>query len=375
MTSVKPVTTFGVAPKTVAPPWLGAKPTTPLKDAIPTLPIAPPPSTGHSDVSRETYTAKNVELPEGQLGELRRTEGQPAIGDSAVDAAHDNAGIVHDFYKQVLGRNSVDGTGMQLQSIAHYGKDFNNAYWDGNRMTYGDGDGTTFSPFPQSLDVVAHEISHGLTERTAGLNYENQPGALNESVSDVFGELVEQWARNKETFKTPEGAKQANWMIGEGIFTPGTDGDALRSLKAPGTAYPDDPQPAHMKDYKNMSDDNGGVHVNSGIPNKAAYEVAMKLGGEKTAKIWYKALTDYLKPTSTFKDAANATVSAARDLFTDGSEMKAVRDAWKAVGNTPRQLKAPVAAPPQPGIAPVRVTSTRNPGVVPPWLRTPGAKP
>lgn len=320
-----------------------------------------PPVTG--GLLRETFTAGGKELPDGQLGKLVRKEGQAAIGDGAVDAAHDNAGIVHAFFKQVLGRDSIDGKGMTLKSTAHYGEKFNNAYWDGLKMTYGDGDGQSFSPLSQSLDVVAHEMAHGVTERTAGLNYEHQPGALNESWSDVFGELVEQWHNDPKAFSQPQGATAADWMIGEDVFTPGTAGDALRSLKAPGTAYQGDPQPAHMRDYRKMQDDNGGVHVNSGIPNRAAYEAATRLGGEKVARIWFKTLTDYLRPDSQFTDAANYTVSAARDLFGDKApEVQALRDAWKGVGLNPRLVPRPT------GARPAHVTPAGNPGTVPAWL-------
>jgi Zn-dependent metalloprotease len=336
--------------------------------------IAPAPETKSAlpaaasfTLNRETYSADNRELPGGQLGRLVRREGAGPTGDAAVDAAHDNAGIVHSFYKEVLGRDSIDGRGMKLQSVTHYGRNYNNAFWDGARMTYGDGDGKMFGSFSQSLDVVGHEMAHGVTERTADLRYRGQSGALNESWSDVFGELIEQWHENRSGFSTTSGARAADWMIGEDIFTPGKNGDALRSMKAPGTAHPGDPQPAHMRDYKNMTGDNGGVHINSGIPNKAAYEAAIRLGGEKTAKIWYHALTNYLTSTSQFSDAANATLSAARDLFKEGPEVQAVRDAWNSVGLTANWSSA-VERPP--GAAPHKPDPEAHGGIVPPWLLT-----
>lgn len=282
--------------------------------------------------SRTTYDAGGSENPAGGLGKLVRKEGGAPTGDAAADAAHDNAGLVHQFYAEVLGRNSIDDDGMPIVSVVHYGRRYNNAFWDGEKMTYGDGDGKLFTPLSGALDVVGHEISHGMTEHTANLAYRGQSGALNESWSDVFGELIEQWAENRSGFGTVDAAKGAEWLIGEDVFTPGTSGDALRSMKTPGTAYDGDPQPGHMRDYKKMTSDNGGVHVNSGIPNKAAYEVAVRLGSEKLAKIWYTALTDYLKPTASFEDAARATVTAAKDLYGSGSEAQAVVDAWKAVG-------------------------------------------
>lgn len=291
----------------------------------PTTPVLPAPK-------RSTYDAGNTEFPAGGLGKLMRKDSQGATGDKAIDAAHDNAGLVHEFYASILGRDSIDGRGMQITSVVHYGSAFNNAYWDGEKMTYGDGDGKLFSPLSGALDVVAHEMAHGVTEHTAGLAYRNQSGALNESWSDVFGELVEQWAENRTGFGTPDAAKAADWLIGEDVFTPGTAGDALRSMRTPGTGYKGDPQPGHMKDYKRMTGDSGGVHVNSGIPNKAAYEAGIRIGGEKLAKIWYTALTDYLKSNSTFSDAANATFAAAQRLYGTGAESQAVLDAWQAVG-------------------------------------------
>ena len=273
----------------------------------------------------------------------------------------------------MLGRDSIDGKGMPLQSTAHFGTNFNNAYWDGQHMTYGDGDGKVFSPLSGALDVVAHEMTHGVTERTSGLRYANQPGALNESWSDVFGELIEQWHERPKTFNSVEGARQGDWLIGEDVFTPGKPGDALRSLKNPGTAYKGDPQPATMADYRKMTDDNGGVHINSGIPNKAAYEVAIRLGGEKTAKIWYKAMTDYLRDNAQFSDAANATLSAARDLFHDGSEVQAVRDAWTSVGLTPKLVEAIGAGKQVP--THVHTEQGAEGGIVPTWLRNGVAAP
>ncbi len=284
--------------------------------------------------NRATYDAKQSEFPKGGLGDLVRKEGQGATGDAAVDAAHDNAGIVHAFLAEVLGRNSTDGKGMQLKSVVHFGSKYNNAFWDGEKMTYGDGDGKLFTPLSGALDVVAHELFHGVTEHTAGLAYRNQSGALNESWSDVLGELVEIWHENRGGFGSPDALKGAEWLMGEDVFTPGTSGDALRSMKNPGTGYKGDPQPGHMKDYKKMSGDNGGVHVNSGIPNKAAYEAGIRIGGDKLAKIWYTALTDYLKPNSDFNAAAAATLAAAQQLYGTGDVSQAIIDAWQAVGIT-----------------------------------------
>jgi Zn-dependent metalloprotease len=211
-------------------------------------------------------------------------------------------------------------------------------------------------------------MTHGVTERTAGLDYANQSGALNESFSDVMGELIQQWHADPKAFATPEYAAKQDWLIGESVFTPGTKGDALRSMKAPGTAYPRDPQPADMAHYVQTDEDNGGVHVNSGIPNRAAYEAAIKLGDEKVAKVWYKALTEHLQATAQFQDAANATVLSAQELYPNGSEAQAVRDAWAAVGITPGATHAPGT-----GLTPAAPSGARNSGIVPEWLRVQGA--
>jgi Zn-dependent metalloprotease len=277
----------------------------------------------HSALNRET-----VDTASGKV----RKEGDGPSGDKVLDAAHDYAKGVYDFYASKYGRDSIDDKGMKLKSVVHYGNKYNNAFWNGSQMTYGDGDGVRFIPFALGSDVVGHEMTHGVTERTAGLRYQRQSGALNESWSDVFGNLIEKWI-DKQAGK-PE--RDSKWLIGEEIFTPDVEGDGLRSMSKPGTGYDKDPQPGHMKDYKDTSSDNGGVHINSGIPNKAAYDVAMAIGQDKLADIWYRTLTSYLTPSSQFADAANFTVQSAIDLYGAGSaEAKAVAAAWEGVGLTP----------------------------------------
>jgi Zn-dependent metalloprotease len=276
----------------------------------------------HSALNRETVDSKSGKV---------RTESDGPTGDAVLDEAHDNAEGVYDFYKSKFDRDSIDDRGMKLKSVVHYGNKYNNAFWNGSHMTYGDGDGVRFSPLI-SPDVVGHEMTHGVTERTAGLRYQRQSGALNESWSDVFGNLIEKWMEREA------GADESDptWLIGEAIFTPGVTGDGLRSMSRPGSGYDKDPQPGHMKDYKNTSSDNGGVHINSGIPNKAAYEVAMAIGQDKLADVWYRTLTTYLTSSSQFSDAANFTVQAAIDLYGSGSaEANAVAKAWDSVGLTP----------------------------------------
>ncbi|AIF42961.1 peptidase M4 [Virgibacillus sp. SK37] len=230
---------------------------------------------------------------------------------AAVDA-HAYADRVYDYYYNTFNRNSFDNNGSSIRSTVNYGSNYNNAFWNGQQMVYGDGDGSTFAPLSGALDVVAHELTHAVTEHTAGLVYQDQPGALNESMSDVFAVFVE----------------GDNYDIGEDVYTLGRSGDALRSLSDP-TKYG---QPDHMRDYVNTSSDNGGVHTNSGIPNKAGYLTINSIGAEKAEKIYYRALTVYMGPYSDFSDTRAALLQAAADYYGHGSEYQAVANAWTNVG-------------------------------------------
>jgi Zn-dependent metalloprotease len=267
-------------------------------------------------------------------GKLVRGEGDPATNDPAVNEAYDGAGATYDFYQAVFNRNSIDNKGMRLDSSVHYGDNFDNALWNGSQMIYGDGDNEIFGRFTVAVDVIGHELTHGVTQFEAGLEYHGQPGALNESISDVFGSLVKQKLKNQT-------AAQADWLIGVGLFKPSVQGQAIRSMKAPGTAYDDpnlgkDPQPANMKNYVQTSDDNGGVHINSGIPNHAFYLTATAIGGnawEKAGLIWYKTLPRIGSTTADFQLFANVTFAIAGELYgVGGAEQNAVRNAWKQVG-------------------------------------------
>ena len=293
--------------------------------------IAAVTATATGTKQRTVYDARNGSaLP----GTLVRSEGGPKSKDPAVNEAYDGAGATYDLYLKVYGRNSIDERGMRINSTVHYGRHYDNAFWNGQQMVYGDGDGKLFNRFTIAIDVIGHELTHGVTQYEAGLDYQDQPGALNESMSDVFGSLVKQ-------YKKRQSAKSADWLIGKGLLAPGVKGKALRSMKEPGTAYDDpvlgkDPQPGNMKDYVKTNDDNGGVHINSGIPNRAFYEVAIRLGGyawQKAGQIWYVTLRDKLRPTSQFHDAARFTLAAAKELYGNGSlEFKAVRQGWGEVG-------------------------------------------
>ena len=282
---------------------------------------------------RSIYDSANEESP---TGKLVRAEGQPAVGDVAVNEAYDGLGDTFNFYLEVYQRNSIDGQGLPLNAYVHYGRDYDNAFWDTKEMIFGDGDGQSFNRFTISVDVIGHELTHGVTGSEVNLTYLNQSGALNESVSDVFGSLIKQYVK-KQT------ADQADWLIGEGLLK--FSGQSLRSMKAPGTAYDNevmgkDPQPADMRHYIHTSEDNGGVHLNSGIPNHAFYLVATAIGGnawEKAGQIWYDTIRDKsLRRSASFASFAGHTLSNASKRYGSGStERKAVADAWHRVGVKP----------------------------------------
>jgi Zn-dependent metalloprotease len=293
--------------------------------------LAPLASTSTGMKRRTIYDALHrYSLP----GRLVRGEKDRKSKDIAVNEAYDGSGATYDFFFRVFGRSSIDGRGFRLDSTVHYGRNYDNAFWNGQQMVYGDGDGEVFCRFTVALDVISHELVHGLTQYEANLDYRGQSGALNESFSDVFGSLVKQYKR-KQT------VGEADWLIGEGLFMPGIKARGIRSLKEPGTAYDDpllgkDPQPGHMRDYVHTIEDSGGVHINSGIPNRAFYQLAVRLRGfawEKAGRIWYRALCEKLRTSSTFADAMNLTVRAAGEIFGANSrEQKTTREAWSEVG-------------------------------------------
>lgn len=243
-----------------------------------------------------------------------------------------------EFYYEVFGRNSLDKMGLLLKHYIHYGKtqeDMDNAMWDGEEMVYGDGDAQIFGSFTSDIDIIGHELTHGVTQYESNLEYQNQSGALNESLSDVFGIMVKQRMLKQDVVKS-------NWLIGENVLL--GNQYALRSMKAPGTAYVNhpelgtDPQPATMDHYKHLPNtpngDYGGVHYNSGIPNFAFYVTAFNIGGyawEKAGRIWYDAMTDKaLKADATFENFKSLTIKKASTLFGAGSkEHKATQQGWK----------------------------------------------
>ncbi|MFJ4711803.1 M4 family metallopeptidase [Streptomyces sp. NPDC088785] len=280
---------------------------------------------------RAIYDARHqTALP----GHKVRAEGDEPGQDATVNRAYAGLGATFELYLEKFSRYSIDGNGLPLTASVHYDEDYNNAFWNGEQMVFGDGDGEIFLDFTLPVDVIGHELTHGVTQYTANLAYFDQSGALNESLSDVFGSLIKQYSLGQT-------AAEADWLIGAGLLAPRVSGVALRSMKAPGTAYDDDvlgkdPQPADMAHYVHTGQDNGGVHINSGIPNHAFYILAEALGGnawERAGQIWFDTLTGgELESTCDFEAFARATAKAAKERFGAAEEYQAVLKAWEQVG-------------------------------------------
>ncbi|WP_223642745.1 M4 family metallopeptidase [Corallococcus sp. EGB] len=287
-----------------------------------------------------TYDAKNKPEASGTTAFTDKNDvwgekTDPSRAAAAVDA-HYGAEMTYDFYKDILGRDSIDGKGEKLVSYVHTDVNLVNAFWDGEKMQYGDGDGKESGPLT-TLDIAGHEITHGLTERTAGLEYEGESGGLNESFSDIMGTGVEWYASQKNS------AVKFDWSVGEDAWTPknGDNTDALRYMNDPKSdGYSID----NYKDFPKMTE----VHGSSGIANNAFYllteggknrtsgiEVKGGIGMEKSLKIFGRALTTYMTPQTNFSQARAATIKAATDLYgKDSTEAKKVAEAWTAVGVT-----------------------------------------
>jgi Zn-dependent metalloprotease len=296
---------------------------------------AEPPAHGQGGARRRfVYDAGHKEhLP----GHLVRAEGAAAAHDATVNDAYENVGITLDFYAKVFGRDSLDGHGMDVSASVHFGDAYPNAMWNGTQMLFGDGDGLHIGGFARSVDIVAHELTHAVTQHSIpgglgvikrGGKYDltGEAGALNESYSDVFACLVKQWHAKQDV-------KQADWLIGAGVLAPDV-GRAVRSLKSPGNTaqtYEGDDQVADMRGYE----EGGDVHRNSRIPSHAFYLAAHALGGhawEHAGRAWYDSIPA-LQRDSGFRDAARATIAAAGRLFGNASkEQHAVQAAWDKVG-------------------------------------------
>lgn len=296
----------------------------------------------HQEIGDEDHDQTWTLLP----GNLIRSEGQSAIKDHNANEAYDNCATVLSFYKQIFNYHSVDNKNLGVVSSVHYRNKFQNAAWYNvpeygiNQMVYGDGGGSLYN-FTACLDVIGHEMTHAVTQYNSMLEYEGEAGALNEHISDVFGIMAKQW-------KEQTHAKDSNWLLGEGCLMPSVHGVALRNMKNPGTAYKSgslgtDPQPAVYSGVAvytkanpaRTARDHGGVHVFSGIPNRAFVLCAEAFGGfawEKAGKIWWKVVTTpgRIPTTCTFLQFADETVRVAEELYgTDAA--KTVRGAWNTV--------------------------------------------
>lgn len=281
---------------------------------------------------RRVFDARRAE---GEWGEQRlstkglvRGEADPPVGDVAVDATFDAMGVFRTFLQDVFDRSSWDGKGATLEAVVHYGRDFENAFWNGRRIVLGDG-GNIFKSF-YGLDIVAKELSMGLAHSEVPFVYEGQPGALMQSIGFVFASLVKQYTK-KQT------AAKANWLIGEDATI---GGRALMSLSEPGTAYDTatmgkDPQVGHMSNYVKTSSDSGGVHINCGIPNRAFVLAAKAVGGhawQTVGRIWYKALCcGKLPNNASFAVFAKQTLRIAK-ASAKPTAADAIREAWAEVG-------------------------------------------
>jgi Zn-dependent metalloprotease len=249
--------------------------------------------------------------------------------DSTCKRAFAETTAVSKFYQSVFGRNSIDDAGMAMISSIHYSVNYNNAFWNGSQMTYGDGDGNIFIDFTKGNDVICHELTHGVTQNTLGLTYQDQPGGLNESISDVFGSMFRQWEAKQDV-------NHADWLIGKDIMGPGAISrgfTCLRDMSNPAAIHCLSPQPTKFSQYRNGMD----PHDSSGIPNFAFYKAAMSIGGnswEIAGKIWYKAISGFgSTPNLTMKQFANRTRTLAGSLFASKPTVKAaVNKAWKDVG-------------------------------------------
>lgn len=259
---------------------------------------------------------------------LKRHEGDAEVDDKDVNRVYDIAGYMKRYLKETFNYDSVDDNGMNLLFSVHYRKDYNNAFWDGDEMAFGDGDGKYFIGFANSIDVIAHELMHGVTQFVANLQYYSQSGAINEHFSDVFGTILKQRVLNQ----TPE---EADWLIGNDTIGHDFPGIALRSMKAPGTTGVYDSQPDHMDHYYTGSDDNQGVHINSGILNKAFYLATMKLGIKVAEQIWFQTLKK-LWATANFNDMLEKILEVVAEQIANKqipeNSLRVIEESFFAVG-------------------------------------------
>lgn len=273
--------------------------------------------------NRAVYNQSNQQLQ--TPGAVGRAEGQPPSTDPAINQAYDGLGATYSFYWSLFQRNSLNGAGAPLLGLVHFGTGYDNAFWDGaGHMFFGDGDGRMLTETTAGLDVIGHELTHGVTQFESALSYSGQAGALNESISDVFGIMIKQWQLGQD-------AAHSDWLIGADVVGPEL-APALRSMKAPGTANKYDNQPSTMDEYV----EGGDVHVNSGIPNRAFYLAASALEGnawDAAGPIWYAACTDpRLHSDALFTDFARLTLANAQQKYgAQSAQANAVTQAWETV--------------------------------------------
>jgi Zn-dependent metalloprotease len=249
--------------------------------------------------------------------------------DATAKRAFGETSSVATFYSQVFGRNSIDGAGMTLISSIHYGTNYNNAFWNGSQMTYGDGDGSIFVDFTKGDDVIGHELTHGVTQHSLQLNYTNEAGGLNESLSDCFGSMFRQW-------EAKQNVNQADWLIGKDIMGPAAIAKGftcLRDLANPAAKHCLAPQPTKFSQVKPGMD----PHLSSGPPNLAFFTIAKAVGGnswDKVGQIWYKSMTGFgPTPAMKMKAFANRTRAVAAQLNPGNTTIaNAVNAGWKKVG-------------------------------------------
>jgi len=297
-------------------------------------------ATVHTAKNWQTYDARRAAWNSPKLPGTLLCSNNQSCGDADAQNAHDGASETYDYYLSKFGRHSLNDSDMTLISSVNVGRNWNNAAWIGTQMVYGKGDGVNFSPLAGDLDVIGHELTHGVTDFESNLNYENASGALNESLSDIFGASVEAWIEG--------GISSDTWKIGEDIYTPSIAGDALRYMNNPTIdGYSTDyyPERIPFTSSPSSSNDYGGVHGNSGISNLAYYllvqggthprgktsTVVSGIGMAKAEQIFYRANTVYFTSSTDFQGAADGTAQAALDLY-GTAERTSVLDAWCAVG-------------------------------------------
>jgi len=295
------------------------------------------------DTTKDMFDAAGSNLPNTPKGGIHIIDAQNGMGNelfqitgssptdwgssrNGVSASY-FASLVYDYFRTRHQRVSIDGNGITMTVIVNFDNNFNNAFWSAPYMVFGNGDGNAFSDLAGSFDVTAHEMSHGVTENTANLVYEFESGALNEHFSDAFGVSAD--------FALQPAS--ANWLLGEDVTTPGISGDCLRNMMDPGASNVafNGQQPRDMSEFRVLGSDvdNGGVHINSGIPNRAFYIATVDegLGFDQTEAIWYRSLTQYLTRNSKFIDFRLGTIQAANDLF-GASAAQSIANAMDAVG-------------------------------------------